>query len=155
MRTSTGCSTSAPTGHTIRLEDPQELGLRGQRQLADLVEEQRAAVGRGEATDAVVDRAGERALQVAEQLGLDQAVGDRRAVDRDERPGVALRGAVDGAREQLLAGAGLAGDEDGGRGRTNPPREVESRGELRGAAEDVGGIRRAPAIQFNGHDPKP
>ena len=48
---------------------------------------------------------------MAEQLGLEQRLGNRRAVDLDERH-VALRAArVDGARHQLLAGAGLAGDE--------------------------------------------
>ena len=31
--------------HLAELEHPQQLGLHGQRQLADLVEEQRAAVG--------------------------------------------------------------------------------------------------------------
>ena len=59
----------------------------------------------------VVVGAGERAADVAEQLRLEQRLGDRRAVDLDERH-VALRAAVvNGARDELLAGAGLAGDE--------------------------------------------
>ena len=59
----------------------------------------------------VVGRAGERAAHVAEQLRLEQRLGDRRAVHLDQRH-VALRAAVvDRARHQLLAGAGLAGDE--------------------------------------------
>ena len=42
--------------------------------LADLVEEQRAAVGQLEAAAAPLRRAGERALLVAEQLALQQGV---------------------------------------------------------------------------------
>ena len=51
----------------------------------DLVEEQRAARGLLDAADLGRDRAGERALLVAEQLGLEELLGQRRAVDRDER----------------------------------------------------------------------
>ena len=55
--------------------------------------------------------AGEGALDVAEQLGLEQALGDRRAVDLDQRPLALGAAGVDGAGDQLLAGAGLAGDQ--------------------------------------------
>ena len=58
-----------------------------ERQLADLVEEQRAAVGQLEAALALRDGAGERALLVTEQLALEQRLGQRRAVDRHERAG--------------------------------------------------------------------
>ena len=49
------------------LQRAQQLDLRFERQLADLVEEQRAAVGFLELADALVGGAGERALLVAEQ----------------------------------------------------------------------------------------
>ena len=65
----------------------------------------------------IAQRAGERALGVAEELALEQFARDRRAVDADQRPVAALAGLVDGARDQLLAGAGLAGDQHGGVGR--------------------------------------
>ena len=55
------------------LEDAEQLGLRVGRQLADLVEEDGAAVGQLEAADAPGDGAGEGAFLVAEQLALDQA----------------------------------------------------------------------------------
>src|SRR5690606_21334783 len=61
------------------LQRAQELGLRAERQLADLVEEQRAAIGELELTGTVRDRTGERAAHVAEQLALDHALGKRRA----------------------------------------------------------------------------
>ena len=56
------------------LQHAQELRLAGRRQVADLVEEQRAAVGGLEAPGARL-RAGEGARLGAEQLGLDQLVG--------------------------------------------------------------------------------
>ena len=67
------------------LQRAQQLDLRLERQLADLVEEQRAAVGLLELADALVDGAGEGALLVAEQDALDQVLGDGAAVDDHER----------------------------------------------------------------------
>src|SRR3546814_6620184 len=93
------------------------LALQFQWNLADLVEEQGAAIGQLEAADAVAHRAGERALHMAEELALEQFARNRRAVDADQRPAAAPAGFVDGARDQLLAGAALAGDQHGGIGR--------------------------------------
>ncbi len=53
-------------------QHPQQLGLHRLGQLADLVEEDRAAVGDFEQAHAVLVGAGERALAMAEQLALDQ-----------------------------------------------------------------------------------
>ena len=60
------------------LEDAQQLRLDRERQLADLVEEQRAAVGPLEAARPLAVGAGEGAALVAEQLGLEQRLGDAR-----------------------------------------------------------------------------
>ena len=68
--------------HRALLDRAQQLRLHRQRQVADLVEEQRAAVGRLEEALAVVGGAGERALAIAEELGLEQLLGNRAAVDR-------------------------------------------------------------------------
>ena len=68
------------------LQHAQQLGLRGHRHLGDLVEQQRAAVRGAEAAVALLDRAREGAALVTEQLRLQQRLGERRAVDRDERP---------------------------------------------------------------------
>ena len=54
------------------LEHAQQLHLRGGRHVADLVEEQRAAVGLLEAAGALAIGAGEGAALVTEQLGLEQ-----------------------------------------------------------------------------------
>ena len=94
------------------LQDAQELDLRPHRDLADLVEEQRAAVRLLEAPDAALVGAGERALLVPEQLALEERLGERGAVQRDERLLGARAERVDRAGELPLAGAALAGDED-------------------------------------------
>ena len=112
MRTSTrreDVLTDAP--QLALLNDAQHLGLRARRQLADLVEQQRAAVRLLEHARALGDRAGERAAGVAEQLGLDQVVGQRRAVERAERAFCRRGSAWMRARHQLLAAAALAFDQ--------------------------------------------
>ena len=93
------------------LQHAQQLHLHGRAHVADLVEEQRAAFGDLEAALARRDGAGERALLVAEQLALEQVGGDRAAVDRHERALAARTEIMDGARDDFLAGAGLAEDE--------------------------------------------
>ena len=60
------------------------LTCKRQRDVADLVEEQGAAMGELDLALGGLDRAGEGALLVAEQFGLEQILGDRGAVDRDE-----------------------------------------------------------------------
>src|SRR5262249_51609183 len=82
--------------------------------VADLIEEERPLVSQLEAADLLRDGAGEGALFVAEQLALQQAGGDGSAVELDE--GAVLAGAqlMEGAGDELLAGAGLATDQHGG-----------------------------------------
>ena len=92
------------------LQHAQQPRLRLHRHVADLVEEQRAAFRLLEAAGAARVGAGEGALLVPEQFGLDQVARDRRHVDRNERTGAALAVVVQRARDQFLAGAGFAGD---------------------------------------------
>ena len=113
MRTSTLTGWASPSGCTsLLLDEAQQLGLEVEPDVADLVEEQGAAVG---AADDARERclgAGERALAVAEQLALEHVARHRGAVEGHERAVGAVRGAMDHAREHLLAGAGFAGEED-------------------------------------------
>ena len=51
---------------------------------------------------------------MAEELRLDELGGERAAVENDERLGSARAVRVQRLRDELFAGAGLAGDEDGG-----------------------------------------
>jgi len=67
------------------LEHAQQAHLHLRRHLGDLVEEQRTAGRALEAPCMLTVGAGEAALLVAEQLGLDQRSGNRAAVDRDHR----------------------------------------------------------------------
>src|SRR5690606_32834884 len=98
------------------LEDAKQLGLELQRQLADLVEEDRSAVGEGKAPLALLGGAGEGALLVAEELALDESARHGGTIDLDERAIGSVAGAVNGAGDELLAGARLAVDQDGGVG---------------------------------------
>ena len=73
-------------------------------------------VGGLELADLLVGRPGEGALLVAEQLAFQQRLGDGGAVQADERAFLARAGVVDGAGDQLLAGAAFAADQHGGVG---------------------------------------
>ena len=66
---------AADAAELALLEDAEELGLDAGRHLADLVEEERAAVGELEAARAAVAGAGEGAALVAEELALEQVLG--------------------------------------------------------------------------------
>ena len=69
--------------------------------------------------------AGEGALLVAEQLALEHALGERLAVDGDERPADAVAPVVQQARHQLLAGAALALDQHRRPARRDAAHQVE------------------------------
>ena len=114
MRTLTGTERvrAERLDHAL-LEHAQQLRLHGERDLRDLVEQQRSAVGRLEAPFALSHGAREGAALVTEQLRLDERLGERRAVDRDERRALARATRVERVRDQLLAGAALAADEHG------------------------------------------
>ena len=113
--------------HFAALENPQQLGLHLERHVADLVQEERAAIGRHEMTIAVRHRSRERALLVPEELALEQVGGHGGAVLGQE----ALRSTrglfVQGARHELLARARFAVDEDGHVGRRDARDQVEQR----------------------------
>ena len=107
------------------LEHVQQLGLERRAHLADLVEQDGAALRQLELALLALMGAGERATLVAEQLGLQQIVRDGGAVDLDERLLAPIRLVVDVAGDHFLADAGLAHDQDGHvgagrRGRTAP-----------------------------------
>ncbi len=65
------------------------------------------------AGSALAAGAGVGAAAVAEQLGLDQRLGQGRAVDRDEGAVAPRAAGVHGAREDLLADPGLAVEQQG------------------------------------------
>ena len=101
---------AADGGVFALLQHAQQARLRLHRHVADLVEEQRAALGLLEAAGGAGVGAGEGAALMAEQFGLNEVARDRRHVDGDERAVAPLAVVVQRARHQFLAGAGLAGD---------------------------------------------
>ena len=101
------------------LEHAQQLRLELQRQLADLVEKDRAAVGHLESARLRRVRAGKRPALVPEELALDERRRERAAVDHDEAPVAPRAVAMNGTGDQLLAGAGLAKQEHRRRGRSD------------------------------------
>ena len=86
-RTSTRMSARPPTRlNVFSSRKRSSLACSAGRHLADLVEEDGAAVGGLEQAALLLPRVGERAPLVAEQLALEQLLGQRRAGDVDERP---------------------------------------------------------------------
>ena len=101
-------------------EEPQQHALHAQGHLADLVEEDRAAIAHLELAGLVAVGAGETALHVAEELRLEERLGNAGAVDRHKGLARPVGTVVDGSGDQLLADTALAGDEDLGVGQRNP-----------------------------------
>ena len=95
----------------LLLEGAQDLGLGLQGHVPHLVEEQGAPVGQLELALARGQGPGERALGVAEELALDEVLGDGGAVHLDEGARGAAALVVDVAGHELLARAVLAEDE--------------------------------------------
>ena len=104
---------AAEPGELAVLQHLEQLRLQRKAHVADLVEEHRAVVGELELAGLVLDRAGERAALEAEQLRLEQLGRQRRAVHLDERLVAPERGGIERPRDQLLAGAALAANQDG------------------------------------------
>ena len=98
------------------LQHAQNLDLQHRAHLADLVEEDRPLVGDFDESFLVAVRSGECASHVAEQLRVQERLGERAAVDGDERPVAARRAHVNRAGDELLAGARFAGDQHGAAG---------------------------------------
>jgi len=75
---------AAERGVLLRLQEVEELRLRRVRELADLVEEERAALGAFDLARDAPRGGGVRAGERPEELALDERLGQRRAVERDE-----------------------------------------------------------------------
>ena len=95
----------------VPLQHAEELRLRAERHLADLVQEDGAVVGGLELPDHALGRAGERPLLVTEQFAFQQRFGERGAVEADERAVAARAVLVDRAGDQFLPRPALAADQ--------------------------------------------
>src|SRR5207247_510978 len=94
------------------LEDAKQFGLDGGGNLADFIQENRAAMRQFKAPLAFVQRSSESSFLVAKKLALDEVLRNGSAVDFD-KGGVGPRALpVKRARDQFLACAALALDQD-------------------------------------------
>src|SRR5688500_19082757 len=85
------------------LHDTQQLRLKLQREVADLVQEDRAAVCQFEPALALGERAGKRTALVTEELAFDECCRKRGAVDAHEVVPLPPAVRVNGLREQFFA----------------------------------------------------
>jgi hypothetical protein len=99
------------------LQHAQDLGLDPERNVTDLVEQDRAAVGALEHAHASRVGSRERAALEAEQLAFEKCLGNRGAVHGDHRALGSPAVLADHPGHQLLTRPRLASDQDSGLGR--------------------------------------
>ena len=95
------------------LQNPEELDLQAQRQLTNLVEEERATVRLLKEPVVGAGRVGEGPANVTEELAFEEVLRDRSAVHRDEGPSLSNADVVQRAGDELLAGPALSVQENG------------------------------------------
>ena len=95
------------------LQNAEQFCLERSGHRVDFVEENRAEVRFLEQSTLVCYRAGKGAFLVSKQLDFEQVLGQRAAIDRDEGMMLAIAVEMQPARDQLLACAAFALDEDG------------------------------------------
>ena len=98
--------------HLTALDQPEQFRLHARVDVADLVEQQCAAVDTPDDTERILVRAGERAAPMAEELCIDQVGGHAGTVVRREQLARTAGMTVDEAREDFLAGAGFPRDQN-------------------------------------------
>src|SRR6476646_2066495 len=107
-------SRSADALEFFFLQRAQNLRLKFQRKIANLVQEKSPLVGQLEASDFLRDRAREGSLLMAEEFAFEKPRGNCRAVELDKAAVPARAQPVDGAGDQFLACARLSEDQDRG-----------------------------------------
>ena len=82
----TGCVAPIPPGGLLgpESEDAQKRCLRGERQVADFVEQQRPLLAAAHQAGPILRRTREGAFAIPEQLGLDEGRWQRAAIDGEE-----------------------------------------------------------------------
>ena len=119
------------------MEDAEQLDLGIQRQFADFVQEQGATIGFLEAADLAVECAGEGAALMAEQFRFDEILGNRAAIDRDQRLLRARAGGVDGIGDDFLADAAFPLDQHRHAGTGGLGGDGEGRAEAGDRSDDL------------------
>ena len=101
---------AADPGEGFLLDDAQESGLDGGRDIADLIQEERAAVGALDVAGSCEECTGKGSLFMAEELGLQKWLGQCGAMQGDEGPRAAGGIRMDHLGGASLSCAGGAGD---------------------------------------------
>src|SRR5439155_12351882 len=127
------------------LEHAEQPCLGGKGRLAQLIEEDRPAMGHLEHPAAIAHGPREGASLVAEELALDQLLGDRAAIDDLEWALDPRRDLVDGSRQELLAAAGFPLDQNGAARRPDADRLLEEAKHRGALAQDPVQYRVAQA----------
>jgi hypothetical protein len=96
----------------ILLEHAQELGLQPRSDLADLVQQQRAAIGQLEPSATQAIGAGESAFSWPNSSDSSRFSLKRRTVHREHRTIRAVAGRVQRSGDDFLPGAAFAADQD-------------------------------------------
>jgi hypothetical protein len=100
------------------LEHAEQLRLKFQRHVSDLVKKQRSTIRQREAADMRIDGARKGSAFVSEELAFEKPGWHRRAVHLDQISVSTGTELVNRARDDFLASAGFAGDQNSGvRGR--------------------------------------
>ena len=107
---------TAKSTHVALLQGAQQTDLHGMRNFADLVEEERSAIGLFQVAAALPIGTGKCPLFVTEEFGFEEAFRNRSTVDLDQFAIGAWAVAVQQLGHQLLAGTALALYQDGGAG---------------------------------------
>ncbi len=100
--------------HFAFLQDAQEFRLKRQVHFADLVQEQGARMRHLELSDFADNGAGKRAPLMAEEFALQQSIGERGTVHRNEGPMGPRAPEMDEPRQQLFACTAFTVNEHGG-----------------------------------------
>src|SRR5690554_5011900 len=123
--------------HHPLLERTKKLHLKVEGHLAQLVEKERAALGLLKTTGARCHCAGEGALNVTEEFGLEEVFGDGAAVDDNEGAIAPIGTAMDLARDELFTGSGFTCDEHADLGWRDALHFAEDLLKNGGAADDL------------------
>src|SRR5712675_3146788 len=95
------------------LEHTEQLRLKLHWHVSDFIQKQCAAVRQCKSADMRIDRSGKGSALVPEKLAFEKTGRHRRAVHFDEIAAAPRTEFVNRARDNLLAGPGFAGDQDG------------------------------------------
>src|SRR3954468_9624324 len=107
------------------LQYAQQFRLLLHRNICDLVEEQRASIGKLPSANAVRASVGERALHVAEDFALEGPFGERTRIYRHKWLGRSRRQGMERLGHHLFACSVLASNKDIGVGRPHPADQLQ------------------------------